>query len=140
MLHCDSAYHAIHVWQSRAVPKCNVTCNQTYRHTFDLTHTGLHHNHSITFVINVCVLVFFAFLLRMRLVMDICEPLLAFALGYSSPRGKLLVRNAFRGLDSAGYARMWIVEERGGEVAVCEKETVCSVEFMAEGSLQRRVG
>lgn len=44
------------------------------------------------------------------------------------------------GLDSAGYARMGVVEERGGEVAVCEKELVSSIESMEEWSLRRRVG
>jgi hypothetical protein len=95
---------------------------------------------ALTFVINIGILVYYAFLLRMRLVVDICDPLLTFALGYSSPRGNLFVGSALRGLDRTDYARTFVVEDRGGEIAVVEKDAASRIEMGEENdSLRRRL-
>ena len=75
----------------------------------------------------------------MRLVVDICEPLLTFVLGYNSPRGELFVGSAREGLDRTDYARMFVVEDRNREVAVVAKETESGIEMMEEDSLRRRL-
>jgi hypothetical protein len=93
----------------------------------------------LTFLINILILVYYSFLLRMRLVVDICEPLLTFVLGYNSQRDELFVGSALRGLDSTDYERMFVVEDRNGEVSVVAKEKAGGIEMMEENSLRRRL-
>jgi hypothetical protein len=94
---------------------------------------------ALTFIINILVLIYYGFLLRMRLAVDTCEPLLTFVIGYSSPRGQLFDGSALRGFDSADYAIMFVVEERNGELAVVAIETASDIELMEEDPPRRQL-
>jgi hypothetical protein len=50
------------------------------------------------------------------------------------------VGSALRGLDRTDYARTFVVEDRGGEIAVVEKDAASRIEMGEENdSLRRRL-
>ncbi|CBX98555.1 hypothetical protein LEMA_P077940.1 [Plenodomus lingam JN3] len=73
---------------------------------------------SLTLVLNIFILLYLAFVLRIRLVTDLCEPLVLFIVGYRSPPGSLFGQDALQGPGRADWARAWRVGREGGQTGV----------------------
>ncbi|KAJ4368480.1 hypothetical protein N0V83_006837 [Neocucurbitaria cava] len=76
----------------------------------------------LTFAINLFILIYLGIVLRIRLITDLCEPIVLFLLGYHSDTAHL-----FRGLPQEGphpndYAVPWIVKRRNGQLVVVARE------------------
>ncbi|CAO2655079.1 Nn.00g118120.m01.CDS01 [Neocucurbitaria sp. VM-36] len=76
----------------------------------------------LTFAINLFIFIYLGIMLRIRLITDLCEPLVLFLLGYHSNTTHL-----FRGLPQEGphphdYAVPWVVKRRNGQLVVVGKE------------------
>jgi hypothetical protein len=74
---------------------------------------------ALTLLINIFILTYFAVLLRIKLITDLCEPLVLFILGYHSPPADGL----FRGLPQEGLQKAdmrvdWIVKRKGERLVV----------------------
>ena len=94
---------------------------------------------AMTFVINVFIFAYYAVIIRLRFVVDICEPLLTFVLGYESPPRELFVGSAMRGLDRTDHSQVFVVESRDENVAVVAKDKASGIELVERNSLRRRL-
>jgi hypothetical protein len=80
---------------------------------------------ALTLLINIFILIYFAVLLRIKLITDLCEPLVLFILGYHSPPADGL----FKGLPQEGPQKSdmrvdWIVKRKGEQLVVVGMEEV----------------
>ncbi|KAI4714298.1 hypothetical protein J4E89_001748 [Alternaria sp. Ai002NY15] len=74
---------------------------------------------ALTLLINIFILIYFAVLLRIKLITDLCEPLVLFVLGYHSPPSDGL----FQGRPQEGPQKRdmqvdWIVKRKGEQLVV----------------------
>ena len=74
---------------------------------------------ALTLLINIFILIYFAVLLRIKLITDLCEPLVLFVLGYHSPPSDGL----FQGRPQEGPQKRdmqvdWIVKSKGEQLVV----------------------
>ncbi|CAN9192379.1 unnamed protein product [Alternaria alternata] len=94
---------------------------------------------ALTLLINIFIFIYFAVLLRIRLITDICEPLVLFILGYHSPPQDGL----FRGLPQEGPQKRdmrvdWIVKRKGEQLVVVgmeERDGELGAERRGEGGV-----
>ncbi|KAF2844922.1 hypothetical protein T440DRAFT_461331 [Plenodomus tracheiphilus IPT5] len=72
----------------------------------------------LTLLINIFILVYLSLILRVKLITDLCEPLVLFILGYHSAPGDLFGEVALQGPKKNDWARQWIVKREDGQTIV----------------------
>lgn len=75
----------------------------------------------LTFLLNLFILIYFGILLRIRVITDLCEPLVLFILGYNSAPGNLY-QDVRLGMRSEDFATSWVVKQKENELVVVGKE------------------
>jgi hypothetical protein len=70
------------------------------------------------FVVNVVILVYFTAIMRVRFIVDICEPLVLFLLGYHSLADNLFSGDAEIRPRKETFSVPWIVKARYGQLVV----------------------
>lgn len=94
---------------------------------------------ALTFAINVFILIYYGVMLRVRLIADLCEPLLLFILGLNSPPDHLFQGSPPTGLHGQDYARLFVVEQRHDQAVVVGKEEAGAVELDERNGLHVRL-
>jgi hypothetical protein len=80
------------------------------------------------FVVNLFILIYLAILLRVKLITDLCEPLVLFLLGYHSPPGTLFHGLPHDGVHGHDYLEPWAVKRHFGQLMVVGKDENAAVE------------
>jgi hypothetical protein len=78
-------------------------------------------------------------MLRVRLITDICEPLLLFVLGSQSSPSHLFQSTAQEGLHKEDYAQPWIMKRQEGELVVVGKDKADAMELDSQGRSSLRM-
>ena len=74
---------------------------------------------ALTLLINIFILIYFAVLLRIKLITDLCEPLVLFVLGYHSPPSDgLFAGRPQEGPQKRDMQVEWIVKRKGEQLVV----------------------
>jgi hypothetical protein len=114
-----------------------------------VTERGLHNQQAfllvlaLTLLIKLFIFIYLSLLLRVRLITDLCEPLVLFVLGYhSAPSEGLFKGLPQEGPQRADLGREWIVKRKNDQLVVVGKEEADGKDGEGRGwfKLRRRRG
>lgn len=73
---------------------------------------------ALTLLLNIFILIYLGFVLRVRLIIDLCEPLVLFIIGYHSAPGNIFGEASLQGPKGDDWGREWVVKREDGQMIV----------------------
>jgi hypothetical protein len=90
---------------------------------------------ALTFALNVLILIYCGVMLHIRIITQICEPVLLFVLRYNSRPNQVFVGSAYSGLGHEDNSQLVVVKHRDGDILIGGKKRRTQIELRGMGSL-----
>lgn len=93
----------------------------------------------LTFAINLSILIYFAIIIKIRVVADICEPLILFILGYHSVPDIPFESSLRNGLQKRDFVQLWNIRHQDGKMLIAGKDDKTSLELKDRRTLSKQM-